>query len=350
MINIKLMEQNLKYIRFIVLTIICLSFTLIAPANNQNLKAVTDLSGDWKFSIGDNVAWSSKDFNDENWETINVPQAWESQGFNGYNGYAWYRTQFTNKDIPVDLPLFISLGYIDDVDEVFVNGKLIGKTGSFPFNYSTAYNAKRLYRIPNELINKNGKNTIAVRVYDEGGEGGIIYGDISLMTDFDAIPVDMDLQGTWNFKINDCDISNYRNFDFTTWDKIIVPGLWEDQGYKNYDGIACYALEFELKDEFIGKRMVLVLGRIDDIDQVYLNGILIGQSGKFEKNTVQLMSNLYRQLRGYYLPLESLNSNGKNTLIIKVLDTGYQGGLYEGSVGLITQDNYIKYWNNRRKN
>ena len=336
-------------IRILYITLVVLLLVICNEAYNQELTKATDLQGEWRFSIGDNSEWSSKDLNDQEWDKIRVPGSWENQGFHGYNGYAWYRTYFWVEDKFSTMPLYLSLGYIDDVDEVYINGHLIGKTGSFPNNYTTAYNAKRIYRIPKNILNANGDNSIAVRVYDEGREGGIIHGNIAIMIDFDAIPVDYDLQGTWKFKTGDCKIVKNVAWNFSDWGEIIVPGIWENQGYKSYDGIASYAIEFNLSNEFDGERMVLVLGKIDDLDQVYLNGKLIGQSGDFNKKTLYNNSESHQQLRGYYLPIEALNNIGKNILIVKVLDAGGLGGLYKGSVGLITQAHYINYWRARRK-
>lgn len=335
-------------IRILYITLVALLMVVPNDAYNQELRTAVNLRGDWKFSIGDNSEWSIKDFNDQDWDDILVPSSWENQGFYGYDGYAWYRTSFRIEDHISVFPMYLSLGYIDDVDEVYVNGHLVGKTGSFPRNYTTAYNAKRMYRIPKNILKANGENSIAVRVYDEGGEGGIIHGEIAIMIDYDAIPVDYDLQGKWKFKTRDCRIVANKEWDFSNWDEIMVPGIWENQGYKSYDGIACYAIEFNLNNEFEGERMVLVLGKIDDLDQVYLNGELIGQSGSFTKNDLYYNPYFHRQLRGYYLPIDALNNSSKNILIVKVLDAGGLGGLYEGSVGLITQTHYIDYWRARR--
>lgn len=339
------LKTNIK-ISYISLVVLLLA--VCNNAYNQDLKKVTNLQGEWKFSIGDNREWRSENFNDQEWDKIWVPDSWENQGFHGYNGYAWYRTSFRSEDMVSTMPLYLSLGYIDDVDEVYINGILIGKTGSFPNNYTTAYDAKRIYRIPNDILKANGENTIAVRVYDEGGEGGIIHGDIAIMIDLEAIPVDYDLQGTWKFKTGDHKIVKNEEWKFSEWGEIIVPGIWENQGFKSYDGIAVYAIEFNLSNEFDGERMVLVLGKIDDLDQVYLNGKLVGQSGSFTKSTLDNQPDSHKQLRGYYLPLDALNIKGKNILVIKVLDTGGLGGLYKGSVGLITQAHYIDYWRARR--
>jgi len=311
----------------------------------QNYNKVADLNGRWKFSIGDNPKWASADYDDSDWERIIVPSAWENQGFYGYDGFAWYRTEFIYPDMSKGQSIYLQLGNIDDVDEVYVNGKRIGQSGSFPPRYSTAYNSNRLYNVPAGYLRKN--NTIAIRVYDDIGEGGIIHGDISVVVDRDAIPLDVDLQGSWKFKTG-----RYAHEDLdrlSLWDDIIVPGFWENQGYKNYDGYACYALEFEVEQGFLTRRMVLALGKIDDIDQVIVNGVLVGQSGEFTPSTVDQRSDSYQQVRGYYLPVDLIKADQKNTIVVRVYDRSEGGGIYSGSIGLISQDHYIKYWNNKRR-
>lgn len=343
------MCREIKYSNTLVRSII-LIFTILMLNNGmfaQELSKVKDLSGRWKFSIGDKPEWSQPDYDDSHWEKIWVPKGWEEQGFHGYDGYAWYRTTVELKGLSEKHSYYLELGYIDDVDEVYINGKKIGVTGKFPPNYTTAFNAHRMYAIPTKLLLWDEVITIAVRVFDEGGEGGIIHGDISIMVDNSAVYTDLDLQGDWKFKTGDCsglpDQSDYRS-----WDEIYVPGTWEDQGYKNYDGVACYAKEFNLNGQFEDDRMVLMLGRIDDLDMVYLNGVLIGQSGEFVKETAYQRLDQYKVIRGYYIPPGILNENGKNVLIVKVLDYTGLGGIWDGSIGLITQDNYISYWRKKR--
>ena len=332
--------QLMKY--FIVVLCICV---LVKNAIAQNYQKIVDLNGRWEFSIGDNLNWAEPDYNDSNWEQITVPSAWENQGFYGYDGFAWYRTKFIYPDMSKGQSIYLQLGNIDDVDEVFVNGKRIGQSGSFPPRYSTAYNSNRLYNIPSAILRDN--NVIAVRVYDDLGEGGIIRGDISIVIDRDAIPVDIDLQGKWKFKTGRYAHEDLQNSD--NWDDIIVPGFWENQGYKNYDGYACYALSFVADEKLIAERMVLVLGKIDDLDQVIVNGVLVGQSGEFDPSTVQNYSNTYQQLRGYYLPVNLIKKGQENRIVVRVYDATQGGGIYTGSIGLISQDHYISYWNNRRR-
>ncbi len=320
-------------------------FVCIGHIDAQNYRKVLDLNGSWKFSIGDEDGWELPEFNDDNWEWINVPSAWENEGFHGYDGYAWYRTNFKKPTTKNGQNLYLKLGNIDDVDEVFVNGKLIGRSGNFPPNFSTAYNSNRLYNVPTRYLKEY--NTIAVRVYDDTREGGIVSGDISLLVDKDAIPVDIDLQGIWKFKTGQY---AYEDLEFAkSWDDIIVPGDWENQGYKNYDGYACYALAFVPNTDLITERMILVLGKIDDLDQVFVNEQLIGETGEFDPSLIYGFTEFHNKTRAYYLPPNLIKKNQRNSIVVRVYDGRERGGIYAGSIGLISQKNYIKYWNNRRK-
>jgi sialate O-acetylesterase len=101
--------------------------------------------------------------------------------------------------------------------------------------------------------------------------------------------------------------------------------------------------------QFTDEQMVLLLGRIDDLEKVYLNNVLIGQSGEFSTETANIYKDMYKQKRGYYIPEGILNDNGMNVLVVKVLDWYGEGGIWDGSIGLITQDNYRDYWKNKSK-
>jgi sialate O-acetylesterase len=78
-------------------------------------------------------------------------------------------------------------GKIDDIDKVYLNGELVG---TYKDMYNTPLGSKylgnwqmrRAYKIPENLLNKNGLNTIAVAVFDEGGIGGIYEGPVGIMT------------------------------------------------------------------------------------------------------------------------------------------------------------------------
>jgi hypothetical protein len=331
-----------------ILLMLCFSFCSLREVNAaERWREVIGLEGNWLFSIGDNKRWSETAFNDKNWEMIRVPSKWEDQGFNGYNGFAWYRKTFDGtllRDPKINYTLF--LGYIDDVDEVFINGHRIGSSGSFPPRFQTAYNAKRTYFIPKELINFAGKNTIAVRVYDSEIEGGIVKGEIGIYTDEDDKQMEFNLRGVWDF------VPLYRRNTFgmplqqsenrtppsdAKWTSITVPGFWEHQGYNNYDGSAWYRKQFIIPKSLEGEDLILILGKIDDYDETYLNGKLLASTRMHDK------------LRIYNIPHGAFRTGSLNLLLIYVEDTGGMGGMYEGPIGIIRESDLTRFmrWRNR---
>ncbi|HEX9252150.1 MAG TPA: beta galactosidase jelly roll domain-containing protein [Ignavibacteriaceae bacterium] len=314
---------------------------------DQKEKLVLDLSGRWKFSPGDDQRWKDVKYDDRNWEKIYTPSSWENQGFHGYDGYAWYRNSFKLTSDLKTKDLYLVLGFVDDVDQTFINGNLIGVSGGFPPDYRTAYNAFRKYYIPNEYLNKDGNNIIAVRVYDAELDGGIMSGKIGLYTNEDGLEPDVNLSGIWDFKTGD-DSSFLKNnaLDSNT-DKLMVPAHWDVQGYPDYDGFAWYKKTFYLPKEQDGESMILMLGKIDDIDQTFVNGILVGSTGlwnfngtptEFDKNEE------YRITRIYSVPQKLLKFGEENSIVVRVYDGFKNGGIYDGPIGLLKQSNYNKYF------
>ncbi len=337
------------------LEIILLILIILASSNNliaDDWQRIVNLKGWWRFSIGDNPEWASPDYNDNNWEEIYVPSSWEDEGFYGYNGYAWYRTQFELSPDFNEQIIYISLGFIDDVDEVYLNGNLIGSTGSFPPNYQTAYNAFRRYPVPVSYLKIGKQNHISVRVYDARLSGGIVSGDIGLYS-LKSFGMDINLAGIWKFQTGDNLNWSEKNFVDKGWHDIIVPSNWEIQGFKDYDGYAWYRREFNFPSKIEYEKMVLVLGKIDDLDEVYLNGQLIGSTGNLltapYEDFEHEFHNEWQQFRGYYIPEGILVKNKTNVISVRVYDGYMGGGIYQGPVGLITQERYIEYWKSKKK-
>jgi cephalosporin-C deacetylase len=139
------------------------------------------LPTNWKFKTGDNTEWASPAFNDSKWGEITPGVLWEQQGFPAYDGYAWYRVTFTipskfRKDAESFGGFSLQLGKIDDADYTYFNGEMIGKTGELPPDYVGKYDENRVYSISAAKIHWDQPNTLAVRVFDFTGGGGI-YGD-----------------------------------------------------------------------------------------------------------------------------------------------------------------------------
>ena len=337
--------MNTKIISFLIVV----STILLAVSCDYHDDQVRSLQGQWKFSIGDNKDWANPEFDDTKWDKIYVPSKWEDQGFVGYNGFAWYRKHVRIPKKYDEYSLYLHLGRVDDADEVYFNGTLIGNTGSMPPEYKGAYNERRRYFIPTNLINYNKDNIIAVRVYDYREGGGIRNGTVGIFRQ-DELPVDFDLSGKWKFQIFDSLQWKDESYDDSNWKTINVPAYYESQGYEDYDGFSWYRKTFDMPESLKNKKLVLVLGKIDDIDQVFINGKLAGGLGEFKASPDSMdIESYWDEFRGYYIQDNIKWKDKGNVIAVRVYDRRGNGGIYEGPIGLVDQNNYSKYWENIRK-
>lgn len=104
--------------------------------------------------------------------------------------------------------------------------------------------------------------------------------------------------------------------DYTDWKEMDIPQLWEQAGLEGLDGILWFQKEIELKAPDLAGDIEIHLGPIDDTDYTYFNGVKIGE-------TVQK----YNVNRKYVVD-RSLLKEGKNSLVVRVEDTGGGGGIY----------------------
>ncbi len=135
---------------------------------------ISVVSGEWKFNKGDDISWKEPGFDDSNWQKVILPNHWEKHSdYKEDNVFGWYRREIIIPEEYKGKDITISVGMVDDVDETYFNGELIGKTGSFPPDYKSAWSIIREYRVSSKSIKYGNKNTIAVRVFDGYGPGGI---------------------------------------------------------------------------------------------------------------------------------------------------------------------------------
>lgn len=129
-------------------------------------------------------------YNDAPWGTLQVPGFWERQALPGLDGVVWLRYSFGLSAAQAGAAT-LHLGKIDDNETTFVNGKQVGAT--------QGYNKDRQYSLPAGLL-QAGTNTLAIRIDDTGGEGGLYSdaADIYLqLADGSRKP----LAGAWKYRV-----------------------------------------------------------------------------------------------------------------------------------------------------
>ncbi len=139
------------------------------------------IRNEWRFATdptnaGMDAKWFSADFDDSGWAKVrsDTGNGWEAQGFKDYHGFGWYRQE---GEIPAELlekkDLKLMFLAVDEEAEVFINGQKA-------FDHTVASTGRSVEVLwtepfvfdPRPFL-KPGRNTLAVRVHDTMGMGGI---------------------------------------------------------------------------------------------------------------------------------------------------------------------------------
>ncbi|MEO6455080.1 MAG: sialate O-acetylesterase [Ginsengibacter sp.] len=136
------------------------------------------------------MTWNEANIDDSKWQHMNLPGQWEQKGLDGLDGVVWFRRTIDVSAADAGQAGILELSMIDDNDITYVNGVKVGSIYS--------WNTKRKYTIPPGII-KEGRNSIAIRVEDTGGGGGV-YGDSADM----RITINgssISLAGNWLYRV-----------------------------------------------------------------------------------------------------------------------------------------------------
>ena len=234
---------------------------------------VMKLPTKWKFSITDSLVFSKPDYNDKRWKDIEVGQIWQKAGYK-HNGFAWYRLSF---QVPESLMKAIkkisffklTLGSVDDVAQIFLNGFLVEQYGNLPPHFRSAWGQKVIFLLKKEEINLNKDNQIAIRIFSPDTIGGGLYTgpyefsvmDSSLASEFALQSIDNYFEYQRSYEkeqgISKIYLSNYSRLEFNGIFKIQLLDKNNKKVYTNEDPFTlnpfdkdhCFSFTHELKND-----------------------------------------------------------------------------------------------------
>ena len=324
--------------------------------------------------------YAAPDFDDSDWATIDIGQAWEDQGYRGYDEGAWYRAKI-KVDAEEGRPVLMAFGGIDKDAYVYVNGQWVGqhRVWNWPF----------ILDISDQVV-RDGENVVALYVYDGKNMGGV-YGLINVHQPTDEVKTDnfavnrggrlemvdeindwpvfkdhfasgkrysryahrppripyaynkvAEVPVQWKFypypeeyQGDQDPILSSANFDDSDWATIDIGQAWEDQGYEGYDEGAWYRARIEVDAEE-GRPVHLAFGGVDNNAYVYVNGTFVGEHHGWNTPFILDIS-------------EAVNYKGRNVVAVRVYDGMEMGGIY-GTIEVIqptVKENLDRYLANR---
>ncbi|MDP4209258.1 MAG: sialate O-acetylesterase [Bacteroidota bacterium] len=142
-----------------------------------------------KHDPGIDEKWFAPETNAASWSNVELPHNFEHCVVGDLDGIVWFRKDIELTGNQAEKAILLSLGAIDDYDETYVNGVLVGKTDDWAL--------QRKYALTPGLL-KSGKNTIVVKVLDRAGGGGFSSSAADMFLSLGATQIS--LAGEWKFK------------------------------------------------------------------------------------------------------------------------------------------------------
>ena len=102
--------------------------------------------------------------------------------------------------------------------------------------------------------------------------------------------------------------------DLSYWKNMGLPGRWEDKNLNGIDGVVWFRKEIILPENSLDANFTLSLGKIDDSDITWINGIEVGRTDNNKD-----LPRSYNIKPGIFKP-------GKNVIVVKVSDKEGDGG------------------------
>lgn len=213
------------------------------------------------------------------------------------------------------------------------------------------------FTLPNTV---NGKSTTVTLSADVLGYGTVI-GSQSLVriqaTGTEPEEQLIDLMGDWKFKAykkysdkNPHELDKVEDVTKDIWSQwgTVQPALasWEDEFDPSFKEVttssyAWYVREFEIPADFVKGDFILTLGKVDEGDEAFINGVRVGATGINEEGLYD-GSNPWDVERVYKVSSDILKYGETNTIAVRVCNSQGGGGWYTGPVGIYTQAAYNK--------
>lgn len=134
--------------------------------------------------------------------------------------------------------------------------------------------------------------------------------------------------GKWLFRKGDDYGWKEHTIDETGWETVELPCAWEVHSNYTQDNVyGWFRRHIEIPAEIKGRDFDLRLGRIDDVDEAFVNGVRIGGMGSFPPD----FATAWNQNRVYRVPASLLRGDGTDVVAVRVFDGIGTGGICDAT-------------------
>jgi len=159
------------------------------------------------FALEDDLTAAGKraaiGLDDQQWKTIKFPGNWKEKTLPDVDGIVWFRKTIELPASWAGKEIILRPGPIDEVDNTWFNGTLVGGKGRSRTNETSYWDKPRAYHVPGTLV-KAGANVVAIRILNQMGAAGLwgapaetMFAELADGTDTTHIS----LAGNWRYDI-----------------------------------------------------------------------------------------------------------------------------------------------------
>lgn len=139
----------------------------------DTIETRTYLTDGWRIKHGDDPVFALPRYDDSSWERISLPASAVPLSSEA-DRVTWLRFTFTVDRSLEGQAVGIFLNKLPDAAELYVNGSLVGTSGTMPeHGYYGIDTIPSAFLIPQAVISYGGENTIALRIYSERRTGDL---------------------------------------------------------------------------------------------------------------------------------------------------------------------------------
>jgi beta-galactosidase len=143
-----------------------------------------------------------------------------------------------------------------------------------------------------------------------------------------ALPVLSVTEGTWRFRFGDDPAWKLADFDDSGWDEVKLPASWRQHaGVAPENAFGWYRRKLAIPASMRGKDLVLLVGKVDDSDETFVNGVKVGATGSLPPH----FETAWTVSRRYRVPASLLNRSGGDTIAVRVYNGSGDAGIYEAA-------------------
>ena len=147
--------------------------------------------------------------------------------------------------------------------------------------------------------------------------------------DASEIPV---VKGEWRFNKGDDLRWKDPEWNDVSWQSVKLPSTWEEHSNYTEDNVfGWFRRQLTIPADLQGKDIFINLGKIDDADETYFNGVKVGGLGQFPPHYVSA----WDISRRYKVPHELVHYGAKNSIAVRVFDGVQGGGIYNDGTRVV---------------